>query len=78
MGTKVIVPPDGDCTAFTGRLHRIDMVITAKHVCKLVELIFEDTNDFNRAKNNRQDFDNFFSEPYHRIIINKFGDPDAV
>jgi hypothetical protein len=54
------------------------MVITAKHVCNLVQLIFEDTNDLHWAKNNRQDFDNFFSEPYHRIVINTFGDPDAV
>jgi hypothetical protein len=75
---KIMVPLDADCTALTGDFRHIDMVMTAKHICNFVDLLFEDTEDCNWSKNNREEFDNFFSEPYHRIVIQKFGDPNVI
>jgi hypothetical protein len=74
---KIIVAADADYTLLTGRFCRIDMVMTAKHVINLVKLLFEDVDD-NWAMKNRDEFDNFFTAPYHFTITQSFGHPDGV
>jgi hypothetical protein len=77
IGLKIIVAADADSTLSTGHFRRVDMVMTAKHVINLVELLFEDVDD-TWAMKNRDEFDNFFSAPYHFTITQSFGHPDGV